>query len=829
MSKKRNFLRDRRASMTTTFALSLVPVMGAVGASIDYYRYVSSGSNLQAIADEAVLAAQSQKTPPSTSAALQTFITGQITDSAVSISSATYTSSNGMMCTTLTKSVPTIVMQAVGIRTMSSSATACSEMVSTGSGSSTPTTYEIALALDNTGSMSTQDSAGTSKIANEIYYAKQFVNNVFTNDTGNVKVSVVPFTTAVNVGTSNNTASWIDTTGKSSIHWENFPKIGTGGSTWQQSGEAAISSRFDLFTQVGQSWGGCVEERPGSAYTLTDAAPDATKPDSLYVPMFAPDEADSAKSGNSYNSYISDSGGTCSSGDAYSTLDGGATVNSVKGQFADATSFFGDGQSKFCKYLVKWAAANPSAATQSTMLQSSVSTWFSNATNANWNTCKSTSACYQVSGSYNGQSGYVFNPTSSQLASLLASTSGLTTVNSSSTSVSFCTNISVTATCTSGSGYNCSAISYSNAKCGGSWKVYSDNDKSTTYAGTQSTSLPSNYPVSTNIQTTGTATVGSSTSTATNYGGLSTTTGWSGSGFNFGGSGWGTGGGWGWGKNVTNATCGFNQGNNLGYSAPTSGTATAQTSSNYIGSNQFNLGGGANSGCDATLQPLQTLTDSASTVTALIDKMKADGATNLVSGFLWAWRTLSPNGPFNTGSYTSPKAYDTSATPSNHKIIVFMTDGVNNWEPTNTKNGSVYSSFGYLHNRRINQTLTSVDGKTTYAAGTAPTASNSRAYLDAALNQACTNAKAQGVEIYTIGITVGHGSNLEIDSQGQALLKACATDASHYQLVSDPSISNNGSSAGIAPTLQTAMAAISNKVQASSSGKIAKLVPPPTK
>jgi hypothetical protein len=39
------------------------------------------------------------------------------------------------------------------------------------------------------------------------------------------------------------------------------------------------------------SWAGCVEQRP-SPYDVTDAAPDASNPATLFVPMFAPDETD---------------------------------------------------------------------------------------------------------------------------------------------------------------------------------------------------------------------------------------------------------------------------------------------------------------------------------------------------------------------------------------------------------------------------------------------------------------------------------------------------------------------------------------------------------
>lgn len=307
----RAFGADTRGQLSVVLAVSALPALAIAGAGIDYTRQVGAQANLQAIADRAVLGAQQQSI--TTDAALKTYVQSQVHQANITVSSATYTSSTTKMCTTLTQSIPTAMMKLAGFNTMSASATACSV-----NASSSTMTYEIAMALDNTGSMSVSDTTtGKSKIASEIAAAKAFVSQVFTAaGTTNVKISVVPFTTAVNVGTSNATASWMDTTGKSSMHWENFPKQNTTAElAWNPK------SRFDLFSQINQSWGGCVEERP-QPYTLTDTASDPNTPDTLYVPLFAPDESDSPNSGyRSHNSYLSDSGGICTSGDAYSTAD----------------------------------------------------------------------------------------------------------------------------------------------------------------------------------------------------------------------------------------------------------------------------------------------------------------------------------------------------------------------------------------------------------------------------------------------------------------------------------------------------------------------------
>jgi hypothetical protein len=89
----------------------------------------------------------------------------------------------------------------------------------------------------------------------------------------------------------------MDTTGLSPSHFENF---------------AEPKTRFALFDQMGEPWRGCVEVRP-SPHDVTDSLPSESTPASLFVPMFNPDEPDSANDdGDSYgNSYLPDYGGSC--------------------------------------------------------------------------------------------------------------------------------------------------------------------------------------------------------------------------------------------------------------------------------------------------------------------------------------------------------------------------------------------------------------------------------------------------------------------------------------------------------------------------------------
>ena len=139
---------------------------------------------------------------------------------------------------------------------------------------------EVALVLDNTYSM-----AGT-RIATLKTAATNFVNILektaaMSRDDDALKISLVPFSTTVNVGSGYSGAAWMDTQGLSPIHHEPFnaPALG------------ARPTRFTLFSRLNTSWAGCVESRP-APYDVQDTAPSAGTPATLFVPYFAPDEYD---------------------------------------------------------------------------------------------------------------------------------------------------------------------------------------------------------------------------------------------------------------------------------------------------------------------------------------------------------------------------------------------------------------------------------------------------------------------------------------------------------------------------------------------------------
>lgn len=142
---------------------------------------------------------------------------------------------------------------------------------------------EVALVLDNTGSMDSDLGSGGKKIDALIDASKDLVDTLYAaaaraSETDAVKIAVTPFSMTVNVGSTYSSASWITGTMPAAAHY--------GPDIFETS-----QNRFTLHTQTGTSWAGCIESRP-HPYDTNDERPQASVPASMFIPYFAPDEPD---------------------------------------------------------------------------------------------------------------------------------------------------------------------------------------------------------------------------------------------------------------------------------------------------------------------------------------------------------------------------------------------------------------------------------------------------------------------------------------------------------------------------------------------------------
>jgi Flp pilus assembly protein TadG len=271
---------DRRGNVAVIFALALVPVAGAVGAALDYNRASSDRARLADALDAGVLAVGSQDEMDDAEAFdfVENWMTAHldgVNDYTWRLESVDQDGKGGI--TAVAKgSVPMTLARVLGFDEVPITVT--SEAVRS-SGK-----IELALVLDNTGSMSRNDKIGKLRTA-----ASDLVDTLVkaAKDPKDLKIALVPFSQTVKVGSTYKTADWLDTAGKSASAKSLF------------LGQTV--KRLDLFTKMGTSWGGCVESR-NATYESTDTTPDPNTPDTLYVPYFAPDEPDTqVKEGKGQN------------------------------------------------------------------------------------------------------------------------------------------------------------------------------------------------------------------------------------------------------------------------------------------------------------------------------------------------------------------------------------------------------------------------------------------------------------------------------------------------------------------------------------------------
>ena len=290
----RRFCVERKGGVAVPFALTAIPLAFLSVAAMDFHRAVMVKTGLQDSLDAAALAVG--RSTATSAAQIQQI--GSDTLSAnlkaypdTTLNSANFVLSGQTIQASAQVTVTPLVADVFGGSDLQVSAS--SEVVRA------VNKLEVAMVLDNTGSM-----AGT-KISMLKTAASNFVDTLAaaaarSTDPDAVKIGLVPFSMTVNVGSQYQNASWMDTTGASPINDQIF---------------SSHANRFTLFSQMGLTWGGCVESRQ-APYDTQDTAPTAGIPATLFTPYFAPDEPGTSSSSNTwnnmtwYNNYLADVTGT---------------------------------------------------------------------------------------------------------------------------------------------------------------------------------------------------------------------------------------------------------------------------------------------------------------------------------------------------------------------------------------------------------------------------------------------------------------------------------------------------------------------------------------
>ena len=281
-SAMRRFQHAREGNVAITFAIAIIPLLGIVGAAIDYSRANAVKVQLQSALDSTALmlardapnlndvSAKGQSSPLDSKA--QAIFTSLFNPSeATNINiNATYSTTGGSSVKLdASADVPTTFLSIVGYNNILVGSSATSKWGST--------RLRVALVLDNTGSMSSNGKMSALKTAT-INLLSQLQSSAGTD--GDVYVSIIPFTKDVNVGSGNYSADWID--------WDDWEAEN---GDWQSTSSCSgRSSRRGRSRCSGGSktwvpadhitWNGCVTDRDKDYdQTVTPANPtDATLP-----------------------------------------------------------------------------------------------------------------------------------------------------------------------------------------------------------------------------------------------------------------------------------------------------------------------------------------------------------------------------------------------------------------------------------------------------------------------------------------------------------------------------------------------------------------------
>jgi Flp pilus assembly protein TadG len=267
----RRFIRADRGNIAVTFAYALVPILGFIGAAVDYTRANSARSSMQAALDSTALMlskdlSQGIITTSQISSKAQSYFSALYTNTdAKSVAvSATYTASSSLgssIVVTGSGNVTTDFLKVAGFPNINfnTSSTAAWGNVR----------MRVAMALDNTGSM-----ADDGKMPAMQASAKSLIDQLsaLAKNPGDIYISIIPFAKDVNVDPSNYNQNWIDWT-----DWE----AANGQDECTKYKKNGSCKTTTWVPDDHNTWNGCVTDRDQD-YDTKNTAPTAGNSPTLF-------------------------------------------------------------------------------------------------------------------------------------------------------------------------------------------------------------------------------------------------------------------------------------------------------------------------------------------------------------------------------------------------------------------------------------------------------------------------------------------------------------------------------------------------------------------
>ena len=259
-ARMRSFCADKRGNIAVVFALATLPMIGFVGAAVDFSHGNSVKAAMQAALDSTALMLSKNAATMSNSelqSKANTYFKALLTrPEAKNIKVvANYSSKDGSkLVLDADATIDTEFMSVVGhdylkINVQSTTAWGTSKL-------------RVALVLDNSGSMSGSRMTALKKATKNLLITLQNASS----KAGDVQVAIVPFTDYVNVGSSNYTANWID--------WSEWDDENGYWSGWGWSKKWTPANH--------NTWNGCMTDR-WQNYDIDNTTPTTSNSKTLFT------------------------------------------------------------------------------------------------------------------------------------------------------------------------------------------------------------------------------------------------------------------------------------------------------------------------------------------------------------------------------------------------------------------------------------------------------------------------------------------------------------------------------------------------------------------
>ena len=249
----RAFRGASAGNVAITFALASLPIVGTVGFAVDYSHANSVKAAMQSALDSTALMLAKDAATTSNgdlqTKALNYFKALFTRPEATNIKiTASYTASGGSkVVVNGSAAVPTAFLGVIGYNSINVNGSSTTAWGST--------RLRVALVLDNTGSMASDGKMTALKSA-----AKSLLTQLqgAVTTLGDVYVSIIPFTTVVNVGSANYNSAWIDWSGLRQTARAIVQVRPTGRRPYaRRTGRPGLSHSWSKKS----SWTGCVTDR----------------------------------------------------------------------------------------------------------------------------------------------------------------------------------------------------------------------------------------------------------------------------------------------------------------------------------------------------------------------------------------------------------------------------------------------------------------------------------------------------------------------------------------------------------------------------------------